>query len=247
MGSCNNTHTHTCTHTHTYTRTPTFRSYVIVGCGLMGWGLLFMALRVAYIVGETFRISPLVDVCEITWASVLESDSAASLQLIEGLVDTLEQEADTQRALVSNSERENTPWSVLGVMRASMRQCMPCLRFESTLRVSYEPKVLPRHLLLGSHDGCHNIDGSDRDGYTRAMYHRATAQSLGSQRTYPQVDCLDQLYFQVPPPPHPNFTVHSNLELDARWREHLSLPCNTSLSTGRYIVTRCHNVQVTAL
>jgi len=56
--------------------------------------------------------------------------------------------------------------------------------------MSYTPRLLPRHLLLSS---------DDMEGYLitpRAMYHRAAARTLKAYRL-PQVECLDQLYFQV--------------------------------------------------
>lgn len=153
----------------------------------MGSVLVLFALRVVYVFGATVRIATLVDSCERAWASVLESDSAAALHLIQELVDTLEKEADTQRTFVSERERDRTPSTILGVMR----QCLGCLRLDSNTSMSYEPKA-PRHLLILS-DHILGYQSTPRD-----MYHRSAAWTLPGLRV-PAVECLDQLYFQVPP------------------------------------------------
>ena len=159
----------------------------MVACCVMGWGLFLIGLRATYVLAAIVKISPLVDSCESTWASVLESpESAPAMQLIQGLCHQHEQEAETQRILVSESEQEHKLSSVWGVIQDHLKY----MRFDSNLGVSYEPKVPPRHLLLE----CNNINGYDIS--SRAMYHRAAAQTLAEHRMH-SVNCLDQLYFQV--------------------------------------------------
>jgi len=157
-----------------------------VACVMMGSALVISALRVAYVFGATVRIAALVDSCELAWVSVLESDSAGTLHLIQELVVTLEEEADTQRAFVRQRENAHTPSTVLGVIC----QCVAHLRFDSNTSMSYESKA-PRHLLMLSDDisGYHSTP--------RDMYHASAAWTLPGFRV-PAVECLDQLYFQVP-------------------------------------------------
>jgi len=153
----------------------------------MGSALVLIALRVAYAFGATARIAALVDSCEHAWTSVLESDSTAALQLIEELVNALEKEADMQRELVREREQEHTSSTVLGVMR----QFWTYLGFDSNYSELYQQKR-PRHLLILSD----HILGNQ--GTPRAMYHRSAAWTLPPLRVQ-AVECLDQLYFQVPP------------------------------------------------
>jgi len=162
---------------------------------MMGSALVILALRVAYVFRATVRIAALVDSCEVAWVSVLESDSAATLHLIQELVVTLEEEADTQRASVREREGEHTPSTVLGVIS----QCVAHLRFDSNTSMSYESKA-PRHLLMSS-DDISGYQSTARDMYhtrPRDKYHTSAACTLPGFRV-PAVECLDQLYFQVPP------------------------------------------------
>jgi len=193
---------------------------MIVACCIMGLSLVFTALRVAYVVGKIVRISPLVEKCERAWASLVQSDSTAALQNIQGLVDTLEEEADTQRALMREREQEHTPpnaqahicSSVFGVKCQFLRNRIwhgTCLGVDCNLGVSYEPQEAARHLLMTRE---HLPDSETATpAHRRAFYHRAANRKVKSSRVAP-VECLDQLYFQVPLLLPPALSLHTHAQ-----------------------------------
>jgi len=51
---------------------------------MIGWGFIFIVLRVGYMLRESSRILPLVDSCEHTWSELLETESATELTLMQG-------------------------------------------------------------------------------------------------------------------------------------------------------------------
>jgi len=175
-----------------YFHTHTLRLYLVVGCTMMGWSIIFTSLRVVYVLGKLSRISPLVDACQTAWASVLESDSEGALLLVQGLISTLEQEEHTVRSHVLENEQvlTQTTSSVL----EGMQQCLTRLqlRVKSSYLVSSNAGVAPRHLLITKQ----LVSATGTPSQRRIMYHRAAAQTLKGT-SVASVECLDQLYFQV--------------------------------------------------
>ena len=136
--------------------------------------------------GEVVKILPLVESCAVYLDLEVDSADSAALKAMQGLISILEVEADTERALVRDSERMPRSSRVLGVIR----QCVKYLRLNRFIGVSYEPNVPTCHLFITRDE----VSDAGTPTHRRARYHKAAARTLDYQ---PTVGCLDQLYFQV--------------------------------------------------